>query len=177
MVTLPAGADGSNTDPNGGTAGTGLLDIRNLSLAGLGDSVLIEFAVVLAAVIPNGSYVANQSEITLRRTRGCAERRPEHQRTGGPERRRRRRSYTVILIQSAPVFDIDKISTYMTGDPNVLLAGETLRYTITVQNVGTDNAVDVEIVDLIPANTTYIAGSTTLNGIALAGTTMQAARC
>ncbi len=77
---------------------------------------------------------------------------------------------TRILIQSAPEFDIDKISTYLDGDPNVLMAGETLRYTITVQNTGTDNASEVRIVDLIPANTTYVAGSTTLNGVALADT-------
>ena len=70
-------------------------------------------------------------------------------------------------IQSAPAFDIDKVSTYIDGDPTVLLAGETLRYTITVQNIGTDNATSVEITDQVPANTTYVAGSTTLNGAAV----------
>ena len=50
----------------------------------------------------------------------------------------------------------------------MLLAGETLRYTITVQNIGTDNATGVEITDQVPANTAYVAGSTTLNGSALA---------
>ena len=50
----------------------------------------------------------------------------------------------------------------------MLLAGETLRYTITVKNIGTDNAVDVALRDQIPANTTYVAGSTTLNGTAVA---------
>ena len=74
---------------------------------------------------------------------------------------------TQILIQSAPLFDIDKISTYLDGDPNVLLAGETLRYTITVQNVGTDNATGVTVRDQVPANTTYVASSTTLNGVAV----------
>ena len=54
---------------------------------------------------------------------------------------------TQILIQSAPLFDVDKISSYIDGDPAVLLAGETLRYTITVQNVGTDNATSVDIRD------------------------------
>ena len=33
-------------------------------------------------------------------------------------------------------FLVQKISTDLTGDPNVLLAGETLRYTITVKNIG-----------------------------------------
>ena len=74
---------------------------------------------------------------------------------------------TQIMIESAPAFTIEKISTYITGDPAVLLAGETLRYTITVQNVGTDNATNVEITDQLPASTTYVAGSTTLNGVAV----------
>ena len=74
---------------------------------------------------------------------------------------------TQITITSAPAFTIEKRSTYMTGDPNILLAGETLRYTITAQNNGTDNATGVNIVDQVPANTTYVAGSTTLNGVAL----------
>ena len=167
VITLPAGADGSNTDPNGGAAGTGLLDIRGLSLAGLGDSLVIEFEIVLAPVIANGLYVANQSEIMyfgfpVALSDDPNVNGPADPTVDGDE------DPTRILIQSAPAFTIEKISTYMTGDPDVLLAGETLRYTITVQNVGTDNAIDVQIVDLIPANTTYVAGSTTLNGAALA---------
>ena len=63
------------------------------------------------------------------------------------------------------MFDVDKISSYIEGNPNVLLAGETLRYTITVQNIGSDNATNVYIVDQVPGNTTYVAGSTTLNGM------------
>jgi uncharacterized repeat protein (TIGR01451 family) len=167
VITVPAGADAVNTDPNGGAAGTGLLDVRDLSLGALGDSLAIEFEVVLAPVLTNGNYVLNQSQATFAgfpiaisddpNVNG-----PADPNVAGDE------DPTQILIQSAALFDIDKISTYMTGDPNVLLAGETLRYTITVQNIGTDNAANVEIVDQIPANTAYVAGSTTLNGNALA---------
>ena len=63
---------------------------------------------------------------------------------------------------------MQKISTDLTGDPNVLLAGETLRYTITVKNIGSADAVNVVLRDAVPANTTYVAGSTTLNGAAVA---------
>jgi len=166
VITLPVGADNSNTDANGGSAATGLLDVRNLSLGGLGDSLLIEFEVSLRPAIANGSYVSNQSQIYYfgnpvalsddPNVNGAAD--PN---VSGDE------DPTQILIQSAPYFDIDKISSYITGDPNVLLAGETLRYTITVQNTGTDNATGVDIVDQVPANTTYVAGSTTLNGVAV----------
>jgi len=166
VVTLPAGADAGNTDPEGGAAGTGLLDVRNLSIGGLGETVLVEFEVDLAPVLPDGSYVLNQSEffdnglsIALSddpNINGAAD--PD---VAGDE------DPTEVLIESAPAFDIDKISTYLDGNPAILLAGETLRYTITVQNIGTDHAANVDIVDAIPANTTYVAGSTTLNGVAV----------
>jgi fimbrial isopeptide formation D2 family protein/uncharacterized repeat protein (TIGR01451 family) len=61
VVSVPTGADASNSDPNGGTNGTGLLDVRNLSLDSLGDSLQIEFEVVLAPVIANDTIVLNQS--------------------------------------------------------------------------------------------------------------------
>ena len=164
VTTLPAGADASNTDANGGASGTGLLDVRNLSIGGLGETVLVEFEVELAPVIANDTFVYNQSSMMFDdylagisddpNVNGQAD--PNVDGDDDP---------TQIQIQSAPYFDIDKISSYITGDPNVLLAGETLRYTITVQNTGTDNATGVDIVDQIPANTTYVAGSTTLNGV------------
>ena len=65
-------------------------------------------------------------------------------------------------------FLVQKISTDLTGDPNILLAGETLRYTITANNTGNVDAVNVVLRDAVPANTTYVAGSTTLNGAAVA---------
>src|SRR5262249_33217144 len=63
---------------------------------------------------------------------------------------------------------VQKISTDLTGDPNVLLAGETLRYTITVKNIGNADATGVVMRDAIPVDTTYVAGSTTLNGVRIA---------
>ena len=170
VVTVPTGADASNSDPNGGTSGTGLLDVRNLSLDGPGDSLQVEFEVTLAPVIANDTVVLNQSvamfsgfPIALSddpNVSGAAD--PNVDGDEDP---------TELLIQSAPYFDIDKVSSYLSGDPNVLLAGETLRYTITVQNIGTDNAINVELADQVPANTSYVAGSTTLNGVVVADST------
>ncbi|MDH5621081.1 MAG: hypothetical protein OEY74_03285, partial [Gammaproteobacteria bacterium] len=163
---LPTGADDANTDPNGGAAGTGLLDIRGLSIGGPGETIFIEFEVQLAPVIANASVVRNQSEVTFLgypiaisddpNINGAAD--PD---VAGDE------DPTEILIRSAPVFVVEKTSSYLDGDPNILLAGERLRYTITVQNVGTENASGVYLVDQVPANTTYIAASTTLNGTAV----------
>ncbi len=167
VITLPVGADNANTDPNGGAAGTGVLDVRNLSLGGLGDSILLEFEVVLAPVITNGNYVFNQSSARFAGFAVAISDDPNINGAADPTVAGDE-DPTQILIQSAPAFRVEKISTYITGNPAVLLAGETLRYTITVQNYGTDNAVEVELFDQIPANTAYVAGSTTLNGVALA---------
>ena len=163
VISIPAGADGSNTDANGGAAGTGLLDVRGLSLNGLGESFQIVFEAQLAGAIANNTTVLNQSEaVYAGNTVAVSDdpniNGPADPFVGGDE------DPTEILIQSAPYLDIDKISTYLEGDPNVLLAGETLRYTITVQNTGTENVTNVSMTDRVPANTTYVAGSTTLNG-------------
>jgi uncharacterized repeat protein (TIGR01451 family) len=48
------------------------------------------------------------------------------------------------------------------------MAGDTLRYTITAKNIGTENAIGVTLRDLVPANTSYVANSTRLNGVAVA---------
>ena len=71
---------------------------------------------------------------------------------------------TRVQITSAPRFRVLKTSTYLGASTTVLRAGDRLRYTITIKNIGTDNATGVSIRDQIPANTTYVAGSTTLNG-------------
>ena len=167
IITVPNGADVTNTDLNGGAAGTGLLDVRNLDIGGLGENLLIEFEVVLAPVLANGTYVINQSDLLVAGFNLSISDDPNVNGAADP--------YVVgdedptqIMIESAPEFTIEKISSYITGDPAVLLAGETLRYTITVQNYGTDNAVEVELFDQIPASTAYVAGSTTLNGAVLA---------
>jgi uncharacterized repeat protein (TIGR01451 family) len=66
--------------------------------------------------------------------------------------------------QTSPAFRVRKISTDVTGDPNSLRAGDALYYTITVQNIGSVNATNVLLRDAVPVNTTYVAGSTSLNG-------------
>ncbi|WP_405241398.1 hypothetical protein [Lentisalinibacter salinarum] len=167
VVTLPAGAVAANTDAAGGAAGTGLLDVGGLSLGGVGDTVRVEFEVTLASVIRDGTYVTNQSELLYQGNAVAVSDDPlvngaaDPNVTGDEDPTR-------VLIESAPYFTVEKVSSYVSGDPDVLLAGETLRYTITVRNTGTDDARDAVIADAVPANTTYVAGSTTLNGVGVA---------
>jgi uncharacterized repeat protein (TIGR01451 family)/fimbrial isopeptide formation D2 family protein len=165
LFSVPAGADTSGTNPNGGAQGTGVIDVRGLSAAP-GEILLLEFDITLLPVIPNATVATNQSQLLVNDipfvdsddpgVNGPAD--PDVVGDEDP---------TQVLIQSAPDFQVEKISAYVTGDPTVLLAGETLRYTITVKNVGTDDAVDTMLRDAIPANTQYVPGSTTLNGSAV----------
>ncbi len=172
LVTVPAGADTTATNPNGGANGSGLVDIRNLSLGVAGsatESVLIEFDVTLVPVITSGTVVLNQGRL---QTIGLDLPTDDPNVNGaddpaviGDE------DPTQTTIASAPQFDVDKVSQDLTGDPNILLSGDTLRYTITIKNIGSENAVNVMLRDQLPANTTYVVGSSTLNGVAVADVT------
>ena len=164
--TIPAGADTSGTDPTGGASGTGVIEIGNLSVPA-DSEILVQFDITLAPVLANGLVVTNQADL-LGNTKLADSDDPNINGLSDPNVAGDE-DPTQITITSAPAFTVEKRSTYLTGDPNVLLAGETLRYTITVQNTGTDNATGVSIVDQIPANTTYVTGSTTLNGACTPG--------
>ena len=51
------------------------------------------------------------------------------------------------------------------GWPGIVDPGDVLRYTIVVQNSRTVPATGVVLRDSVPANTTYVANSTQLNGL------------
>ena len=165
VVSAPAGADTSTTDPNGGPQGTGLLEVRGLALAGgVGENLEVVFEVTLAPVLADGSVVANQSELRIDDLPFAVSDDPNVNGQADPAVPGDE-DPTQLVIQSMPDFQVEKISAYLTGDPTVLLAGETLRYTITVKNVGTENASDAALRDAVPVNTSYVPGSTTLNGV------------
>ncbi len=166
LVTVPAGADASNTNASGGTNNSGLVDIRNLSLGGTGSFIVVEYDVRVAPVLPNQSYVQNQAQayisgIEVARSDDPAVNAAPDPLVLGDE------DPTRVQITSAPRFRVLKTSTYLGASTTVLRAGDRLRYTITVKNIGTDNATGVSIRDQVPVNTTYVAGSTTINGTQL----------
>jgi len=162
LVSVPPGADTSGTSATGGGQGTGLVDVRDLDVPAM-DEISIEFDVALAGVLPDGTVAANQSQLLLGGEPFAVSddpgaNGPADPAVAGDE------DPTRVTIESAPEFLVEKTSAVVTGDPDVLLAGETLRYTITVKNVGTANASDAVLRDAVPVNTQYVAGSTTLNG-------------
>ena len=159
--TVPPGADASNTNPAGGTNGAGILDVRNLDLPAF-SQVVIQFDITLADIINNGTIVTNQADL-LTTVKIADSDDPNVNGQSDPDVPGDE-DPTTVVIQSFPLFDIDKISTDIDGDPTLLLAGERLRYTITVRNTGTADATDAALRDSVPANTTYVAGTTSLNG-------------
>src|SRR5256712_4449446 len=166
LVTSPAGADISATSSTGGTQGTGVIDVRNLSLPVNGE-VLIQFDITLKPAIANGTVVTNQATLLLANgTTFAWSDDPNVNGTANPTVSGGE-DPTQVTIAATSAFRVQKISTYL-RDPNVLLAGDTLRYTITVKNISNADAVNVVLRDAVPANTAYVAGSTTLNGAAVA---------
>jgi uncharacterized repeat protein (TIGR01451 family)/fimbrial isopeptide formation D2 family protein len=172
LVTVPAGATTSNTSPTGGSKGTGLVDIRNLNITAAGgasDTITIEFDARLVPVITNGTVVLDQAQLTVSSILFGDSDDPNVNGADNPAIQGDE-DPTRTVISSAPAFRIQKTAQDMTGDPAVMMAGDTLRYTITVKNIGTENASGVSLRDQIPANTTYVANSTKLNGTAVLDT-------
>jgi uncharacterized repeat protein (TIGR01451 family) len=164
LVTYPAGADISGTSSTGGSKGTGIIDVGNLNVSS-GGEILIEFDITLSSTLTNATIVTNQSAVRLADdTVFALSDDPDVNGTANPDVPGDE-DPTRVTIVAAALFRVQKISTDLTGDPGLLLAGDTLRYTITVKNIGNEHAANVVLRDLIPVNTTYVAGSTTLNGV------------
>jgi large repetitive protein len=169
LVSVPIGANTANTNGNGGAKGTGIVDIRNLNIGVAGsptDTIAVEFDVQLAPVIAGGSAVLNQArlvmaDIEIQRSDDPNINGADDPQVNGDE------DPTRTLIAAAPSLRVLKTSQDLSGDLNELRAGDSLRYTITVQNVGTENAINVALRDQVPANTTYVPSSTRLNGTLL----------
>jgi uncharacterized repeat protein (TIGR01451 family) len=162
IVSVPAGSDVSNTSAVGGSKGTGLLDVRQLNVAA-GSQILVQFDIKLKPALPNGMVVTDQG--TAQRGNGSVLAVSDDPNVNGQANPLvpGDEDPTRVTIVSAPVFRVQKISTDLNGPP--LLAGETLRYTITVKNIGNEDAVNVTLRDAVPpVNTAYVAGTTTLDG-------------
>jgi uncharacterized repeat protein (TIGR01451 family) len=161
IVSVPAGADVTNTSAVGGSKGTGLLDVRQLNVAA-GGQVIVQFDIRLKPALPNGMVVTDQG--TARRGNGSVLAVSDDPNVNGQADPlvAGDEDPTRVTIVSAPVFRVQKISTDLNGAP--LLAGDTLRYTLTIKNVGNEDAVNVSLRDAVPVNTAYVAGTTTLDG-------------
>ncbi|MEJ2473471.1 MAG: hypothetical protein P8Y74_06245, partial [Desulfobacterales bacterium] len=138
----------------------GTLTINNLNIDPY-ETLTVSFEILLKPVITDGTIVQNQAQLELSGI--VFGRTDDPSLAGGADP-------TETTINSAPFFKVQKTSTILSGDPNVLMAGDTLRYTLTIRNIGTEDAVDVRLRDNTPASTTYVANSVTLNGLPVSDT-------
>lgn len=82
-------------------------------------------------------------------------------------------SYTIELEQNSnPVsvfILVEAINNIKTVDKGVALSGEILTYTSFITNNGNLNAIDFVFTDSIPAGTTFVEDSVTVDGVAMPG--------
>jgi hypothetical protein len=62
LVSVPAGADGSNTNPNGGTNGAGLLDVRGIDVP-VNSEVFVVFDITVETGLLDGTVLLNQADL------------------------------------------------------------------------------------------------------------------
>jgi len=155
--TLAAGFT-NTSNATGGSKGTGIVQLSGLNVPA-NSSISFTFTAQLVPVINNGTVVLNQASIS-----GNA---IDPQVSDDPNTTTTPDDPTHTTISSVPLFQIYKTSADLTGSATELLPGDELLYTITVKNIGTEDAVNATLRDQIPANTTYVGGSTTLNGVAV----------
>src|SRR6266700_2891594 len=117
LVTSPAGADISATSSTGGTKGTGVIDIRSLSLP-VNSQVLIQFDITLKPAVTNGTVVTNQATLFANGTTFAWSDDPNVNGTAADPTVPGGEDPTRVTIASAAAFRVQKISTYL-RDPNV----------------------------------------------------------
>jgi uncharacterized repeat protein (TIGR01451 family) len=71
---------------------------------------------------------------------------------------------TTSILQYNPAFQLSKSSADVNGGS--LLAGDTLRYTITYSNAGNDASINTKIIDSLPFNLGFVPGTLKIDGVA-----------
>ncbi len=133
MSSLSAGGSGTNTE----TSPNVQVDGFNL---GPNESVTMTFEVTVDAGTPDGTIIPNVASVVSDQTP------PEDSNEVDNE------------VEADPELEIVKANN-PTGS---VVEGETITYTLTVTNVGSAAANNVDVTDVAPANTTYVPGSATV---------------
>ena len=119
---------------------------------GPGAVVLLRFRAALNTSLPNGAVVTNTGVVAWNN--------PSQTATASAS----------IVVGSIPgtlpsLYAEKRVTLFVDlGSPGIVDPGDTLRYTITTENSGANAATGVVLRDTVPANTTYVANSTLLNG-------------
>jgi len=164
---LPAGT--YTICPTCGTNQAGTITINGLNLAS-NQQYQIQFDVTLASNLTEGTQVLNQASLSGTDTNNVVwSGVSDDPYINGPAMLSDNGNITPITIQSRePALRVLKTVQDITSGTSTVIAGDILRYTIAVKNIGTEDATGVTLRDLVPANTSYIANSTRLNGTTVA---------
>jgi uncharacterized repeat protein (TIGR01451 family) len=173
LVSYPAGVDTSATNATGGAKGTGIVDIRNLSLPANSQAEIV-FDVKLDPVLPNGTIVANQASLRLGGTPFALSDDPNVNGQADPFVAGDE-DPTRVQILDVQQLQITKQVAVVGGGPAV--AGAQLEYLVRVTNVSQVPAFYVVITDDVsqpfPGYLTLVDQSWTMNdsmtGITVAG--------
>jgi large repetitive protein len=168
-ITVSTAATNSSI-ANAGTHSTGLVDLSALSLTEAGgaqDSLTITFEIQTVPVAVSGSLIQNQAVMIVPGFTNALSDDPningaDNPAISGDE------DTTNTILGSAPSFRVEKTVEDLTGETDILRVDDVLRYTITAKNIGVEDSFNTLLRDHIPANTSYVADSTFLNGVAVA---------
>ena len=170
VVGAPGGfVDSSNA--NGGTNNRGQVTLTNL-LIPAASTVTVSFSVRITTVIPNGTKIYNRATISVPGFTNPVlsdSNRPADDdavEAGNNPGVPNDDDPTVVTINSAPGFDFDKTAVDDSGAP--LVAGDTVTYTLKIRNRGTERSLTTVVTDAAPAQTSYVPGTTMLNGVGIA---------
>jgi uncharacterized repeat protein (TIGR01451 family)/fimbrial isopeptide formation D2 family protein len=171
LANVTAESGSVDADPTGGPNGTGLVAVTGIDVPADGGSVEIAWDVTLQPVLPGGTEIPNRGTAVVPATgdsvvtdsgsaaddNGIEEGNdPADPNDDDP---------TVITAASLPLISVSKTADDDNGAP--LEPGDVVTYEIVIANTGSENAVDASLVDAVPGNAAYVAGSTTLNGTAV----------
>jgi hypothetical protein len=161
LASLPPGADITNTNPTGGTNGTGLLDVRNLSVPA-NSEISVQFDLALDPSLGDGTVVTNQSDLVGNNAVIAVSDDPSVNGQADPTVAGDE-DPTRVVVLTTPVGPLVKATTQTTAS-----VGETFSYQITVPQTPYPYPIyDVKITDDLAASVadlrfvsvTKIAGS------------------
>ena len=160
MVTPPpAGATYNFNSTNGLLTISGSTTPLNVAVGG---ELVIEFEITLKSTLTNGTAVDNQATLSATGITAYS----DDPNVNGIALPGSPADPTRVVIQILGLVAQKTVSIAVDNNSNGLVdPGDVLLYTIAFNNLGDAPATDVVLIDDVPANTTYVANSVTLNGL------------
>ncbi|MBD3646323.1 MAG: isopeptide-forming domain-containing fimbrial protein, partial [Pseudomonadales bacterium] len=143
--SLPPGADASNTDPNGGTNGAGLLEVGNMSLP-VESELQVQFDITVGSSLLDGTLITNQADLVIGNVKVADSDDPTVNGQADPDVPGDE-DPTQVLVQRVPPPPLAKINSQDTAT-----IGQPFTYRVTVPSTPhTATLYDVRVLDDLTA--------------------------